>query len=342
MTDFNYYSLHDIITLKTNMDVPIPEYFRVPEDKISRDPDIEYTQEDLDTSSSIGKAARTRNFFYWREECDLHVDYKAPFLNAKLVISNLDGKTKMRFTRAFTKYGRMSIPLKSIIEMKLIQKGFALIHSGCLNYKGQSCLFTATRDTGKTSTILSLLDGKDFKFMSDDLIIISENGKTFSYPEQVDISPHTLTGSVISPHGNKIKSKLAKSHLVTLIAGRLFNMELTESREISRDLIEDDGQIKKVFILMGGTDKEAVKEIDKEEAVRKIFSPTIELINPSKEYLLNLYSYVCDFDLFNLIVKERDIIAEAIKDAECFEIRSNNVRRYHEMIKEVLKNDVKI
>ena len=54
------------------------------------------------------------------------------------------------------------------------------------------------RDTGKTSTVLSLVDGIDIKFMSDDLTVISKNGQAFSYPTRVGISPYTLTGTSIS------------------------------------------------------------------------------------------------------------------------------------------------
>ena len=336
MSSFNYYSIHDIIKIKTNVKVPIPDYFRR---KNEFEPDIEYIQEDLDIDTSVENKARTRNFFYWREGQKLIIDYQAPFLNAKLLIDNLEGKTKIKFTNAFRKYVRLDIPIRSIIEIKLIQKKFALIHSGCLNYKGNCFLFTATRDTGKTSTILSLLDGKNFKFMSDDLTIISKDGIAFSYPEKVDISPYTLTGSIFPAYSNKIKGKLAKSHFITLFSGRFLNVELTEQREIPKNLIENRGSIDKVFVLVGGNNKEGIEQIDNEEAVRKIFSSTIELINPSKEYLLNLYSYVCNFDLFDLLVKEREIISKAVKDAECFEVRSNKVKRFPEMIKEVIRNE---
>jgi len=336
MMGFNYYSIHDILKIKTNVEIPIPDYFRKEEEF---DPDIEFVQEDLNVDKPKGREAKTRNFFYWKDGPTLFIDYRAPFLNTKLVIDDLQGKTKIRFTKALSRLGRIDLPFKPILEIKLIQKGFVLIHSGCLNYGGQCFLFTASKDTGKTSTILSLLDGKDFRFMSDDLTVISKNGEAYSYPEKVDISPYTLTGNVISLYGNKslIKGKLAESHLLTLILGRLFNLELGERREIPHDLIEDKGTIKKIFILKGGSEKEEIKQIGTAEAVEKILSATLGLINPSKVYLLNFYAYVCDFDLCGLLFEKKKIVEEAIKDAECFEVRSNRVERYPEMIKEIIK-----
>ena len=332
-----YYSIHDLITVKTNMNnVKIPDCFL--EEEVKGEPDIEIVQERLEFSKPE-RAARSRNYFYWTDGATLFMDYAVPLMNAKLVVDGLEGKTKIKVTESLNKFGRVELPsFNSILDLKLIQKDFALLHSGCLNYKGQCFLITASRDTGKTSTVLSLFDGKDFKFMSDDLTIVSRNGEAHSYPEKVGISPHTLTGTVIPPHSGKnvIKGRLAKYHFLTLLFGRFLNLELVERKEVPHDLIEDKGTIKKIFILKGGNEKEEIEQIGTAEAVEKILSATLGLINPSKVFLLNFYSYVLDFDLYGLLFEKKKIVEEAIKDAECFEVRSNNVRKYSEMIKETI------
>jgi len=61
---YNYYSVHDIIKIKTNMEVPIPDYFR---NEKELEPDIEFVQEDLDVDTPVGNKAKTRNFLYWKE-----------------------------------------------------------------------------------------------------------------------------------------------------------------------------------------------------------------------------------------------------------------------------------
>jgi len=330
-----YYSLHGIVRIKTNVEIPIPSYFRVRKIKI---PDIEILREELNVSRPR-EAQRCRSFFYWKEGVTLFIDYNVPFLNVKLVIDDLKGKTKIKFTKALKRFARVEIPIKAILLLKLIQEGYALLHGGCLNYKGQSILLIAPRDIGKTSTILSLFDGKDFKFMSDDLTIVSKNGKAYSYPERVNIYPYTLTGNLISPYGykNPIKRKLSKSHFLILLFWRLFNKEFSEEREIPQKFISDNGRIEKVFFLSGGGDE--IKKINGEEAAKKIISSTLDLINPTKAHLLNFYYYLFSFDVYGLLAKEEEIIEQAIKDAECFEVRTNKVRRYPEMIKKVLKNE---
>ena len=332
-----YYSLHNLVTLKTNINLNIPSYFKV--DKI-QNPDIAFIQTKFHTNSN--NKIRTRNFYYWTEDKKLYIDYNLPFINATAVINDLNEKPKIQVTKDFSKYSRIGIPIRAIIQLKLIQKGYSLIHAGCLNYDGESVLIVAPRDSGKTSTILSLLKNHEFdfvkdaavindkvKFMSDDLTIISDKKTAYSYPEQIDVSTHTLTDGIVEPY----KSRIGRNYFLTLLLGRLFNTELTQKRNIPIDLIVDTGKISKVFVLTGGKNDEGIKEISKDEAVRKIFTATTDLINPTKEYILNLYSYMCNFPIFDLIAKQYSIVENAIWNADCFEVCSNEVGKYGKMIK---------
>ena len=322
----NYYNLHNLVTIKTNINLNIPSYFKV--DKI-QNPDIEFIQEEFHVNSN--NRIRTRNFYYWTDDKRLYIDYNIPFINARAVINDLNEKTKIQITKNFLKYSRIGIPIRAIIQLKLIQKGYSLIHAGCLNCNGETILVVAPRDSGKTSTILSLLNNK-INFMSDDITIISNHEVAFSYPEQIDVSAHTLTSGIVEPYN----SKIGRNYYLTLLLGRLFNIELTQKRGIPLDLTSKMAQISKVFILTGGKDNEGISEISKDKAVRKIFTATTDLINPMKEYILNLYSYTCDFPIFDLIVKQYNIIENAIWNAECFEVCSNDVSKYSKMIKKVL------
>lgn len=337
--NYRYYSIHNILKVKTNIEVSIPDYFLIKERGIEGDfnPDIEIIRENFDVIRPKEGVAKSRNYFYWTERSALIIDYAAPFMNTKLIIDDLGGKTKIKFTESLSRFGRIDPPsINSILDIKLTLKDFALLHGGCLNYNGRCLLFIASRDIGKTSTVLSLLDEEKIKFMSDDLTIISRRGEAYAYPEKVSISPYTLTGKVLPPYSRIIRSRLAKSHFLSLLLGRFFNLELVERREVPRNLIEDKGKISKVFILKGGVKDERIEQIDHADVVRKIISATLGLINPTKEYLLNFYSYILDFSLYDLLAEKKKIIEEAIKNAECFEVRSNNVGRYSEMIREVI------
>ena len=196
----------------------------------------------------------------------------------------------------------------------------------------EDAIISAMRDTGKTSPVLSLFDGNKFKFMSDDLTILREDGMAFSYPTKVGISPFTLTGNVISYTGNRMKRLIARSQTLIFLLENFFNFELSERKEVPPELIEDEGMIEKVFIL-AGSGKEEMRKIDNSVAVRKILMTTAELLDPFRVYSINYYSFVFGLDTLKLFNREREIIEKAIADAECFELRANDIRKYPEMIK---------
>jgi len=331
---FKYYSIHDIIKVKTNVSLPIPDYFLVSEEE-DFEPDIEVIQGNIEVDKQREEKTRCGIFFFWREGSSLFIDYEIPFSDAKLVIDNLEGKTKIKFTKAFKKFGKIDVLFSTILLLKFIQKGYALIHSGCINSFGKCYLISAMRDTGKTSTVLSLFDGNKFKFMSDDLTILREDGKAFSYPRKVGISPFTLTGNVISYTGNRMKRLIARSHTLIFLLENFFDFELSERKEVPPELIEDEGMIEKVFIL-AGSGKEEMRKIDNSVAVRKILMTTAELLDPFRVYSINYYSFVFGLDTLKLFNREREIIEKAIADAECFELRANDIRKYPEMIKREL------
>ncbi|MCD6099245.1 MAG: hypothetical protein J7K33_01535 [Candidatus Marinimicrobia bacterium] len=335
MTKESCYKLHNILRIRANIKLPIPEYFRV-EEKITN-PDLEISQENLDDWEVLAK--RKAGFFsYYLKGTAFCVDFNTPLLNTKLIIDDLQGKTKVKFTKAYAKFGDLSRLLSVIIRIKAIQKGYAFVHAGSLSYrKDQAFLFTALGETGKTSTILSLLDGKDFKFMSDDLTIVSKNGIAYSYPAKVRITPHTLTGNVIPSNYGLIKNKLARSHLLTLLSQYLFHYEVSKDIEVPCDLIEDWGKIKKVFILSGWAEKKEIREVDVEDAFKKLLSASIGfLTDPLNLYQLQYLSYASGFDLIGLFDETREIIRSAIKNAECFEVVGNDAKEFIKMIKEVI------
>ena len=63
-----YFNLHNLVTIKTNINLNIPPYFKT--DKI-QNPDIEFIQEEFHDSNN---KIRTRNFYYWTENKRLQVE----------------------------------------------------------------------------------------------------------------------------------------------------------------------------------------------------------------------------------------------------------------------------
>src|SRR4029453_4056048 len=72
------------------------------------------------------------------------------------------------------------------------EKGYALVHAACVASGEDALLVTARTDTGKTTTILRILDAEDHAFLSDDLVLVRPDGRVLSYPKRLTITRHTL------------------------------------------------------------------------------------------------------------------------------------------------------
>jgi hypothetical protein len=83
--------------------------------------------------------------------------------------------------------------IEPLLRWSFVRKGYALVHAACVAVDGRAVLVTAQTDTGKTSTILRTVDNYACSFLSDDMTIVSRDGRVMSYPKPLTISNHTLS-----------------------------------------------------------------------------------------------------------------------------------------------------
>jgi dolichol-phosphate mannosyltransferase len=84
------------------------------------------------------------------------------------------------------------------LRWTFVKRGHALVHGACIAAGGKAYLITARTDTGKTTTILKTLDRHPHAFLSDDLTLVSPDGRVMTYPKPLTISSHTVA-SVKTP-----------------------------------------------------------------------------------------------------------------------------------------------
>lgn len=121
--------------------------------------------------------------------------------------------------------------VEAVLRWKFVERGYALVHGACVAVDDRAYLITARTDTGKTTTILRLLDNyPGVTFLSDDLTLIRPDGAVFSYPKPLTISAHTVV-AVNSPLLTRrermtlpIQSRLHSK------SGRFFGMLLARTR----------------------------------------------------------------------------------------------------------------
>ena len=83
--------------------------------------------------------------------------------------------------------------VEPVLRWHFAEHGIALVHAACVAVDGRAFLITARTDTGKTTTILRLLDSfPEAAFISDDLTLVAPDGTVASYPKPLTISQHTL------------------------------------------------------------------------------------------------------------------------------------------------------
>jgi dolichol-phosphate mannosyltransferase len=83
--------------------------------------------------------------------------------------------------------------VEPILRWTFAARGYALVHAACLAAGEDAFLVTARTDTGKTTTSLRILDRHSYSFLSDDLTLVSPDGRALTYPKPLTISRHTLS-----------------------------------------------------------------------------------------------------------------------------------------------------
>ncbi len=82
--------------------------------------------------------------------------------------------------------------IEPILRWRFVESGYALVHAACFTDGDDAHLVTARTDTGKTTTMLKILELGPYGFLSDDLTLINEAGRVLTYPKPLTISNHTV------------------------------------------------------------------------------------------------------------------------------------------------------
>ena len=184
---FNY-DIHGIVRVASQIRLPELEYFATPGPLASCDLRVSvgrstFPADDLSAASANGR----RRFCYleglgsagfWVE-----IGPGDPGDPMEVLVSPLLKRSRhVLYTNI----------VEPILRWTFVRSGHALVHAACMGRDGKAILITAQTDTGKTSTILRILDRHPVSFLSDDMVILSRDGRVMCYPKPLTISRHTL------------------------------------------------------------------------------------------------------------------------------------------------------
>ncbi len=186
MKDQMYYNIHNIITVSSESHLPELEAFRVAEP-------IQHPTITL----QLGKIGSIRQPV---ESSSRHFHYKEIFgsigFEADVTLGehiHIVASPTLRFS-PHVLYTNLIEP---ILRWAFVERGYALVHGASIAFGDKAYMITALTDTGKTTTLLKILNhqrrGTDSAaFISDDMTILTPEGEVLTYPKPLTISFHTL------------------------------------------------------------------------------------------------------------------------------------------------------
>jgi dolichol-phosphate mannosyltransferase len=180
MTPRHSYSLHGLVTIRSERALPELEYFKSTTVGDAVDIDVVIAAR---PPARVGPGSIRYAELFGQLGFTVAIDRDASC--AHVVASPLVGASPhVLYTNV----------VEPILRWSLVRRGHALMHGACLARDGRALFITALTDTGKTTTVLYALqdDGDGWGFLADDMTIVSPSGRVKSFPKPLTISLHTL------------------------------------------------------------------------------------------------------------------------------------------------------
>lgn len=229
------------------------------------------------------------------------------FLDAHLQIKDSQNKIILKFNRMYELVRNPLAYFFAFLQMRLLDKDFTFIHAAGITKNGESLLFPAFSDTGKTTTtLLFLKDG--YNVLGDDKIIT--NGQNvFAYP--MPIRKDLFRPFETIPFLRKITVKKFINPPIALKAVP-----------------------NKIFFLTIGN-KNEIKEVDNEHIAEKVNTMT-EATCPLFPYPMGVmlgYYFIRDIPLNTYFEKRKRIILQLVNKCETFVVSAKRSSYFYRLIK---------
>lgn len=217
------------------------------------------------------------NYFYCRDS-----NKKAKWeveilgLNQKNTIINFHSNISAHDRILYPNLLSQQIILQPIIEYKLSQKDYLLLHSAAVSKQNQGYLLAGRPGAFKSTLTIDLIRDANFNFLADDRVIISDN-KILNFP----INFLTINFKFMHLETEEFKSLLDKIYLVRYLRkshnfknGKMPTAKLSTIKEL-------------LFITKTNKDVIKKREVSLEEAIHKLVEN-----NKSEMMLLYFFKYI--------------------------------------------------
>ena len=300
------YNIHDIIRIRSNMPVAPPCFIQEPSEYV----DVEMYR-DGKLESPLSRLTPLGLRLFYDEDTLIH---KCRFfLDAHLQIQDPQNKFILNFNRMYELVRNPKAYFLAFLQMKLLDKGFTFIHAAGVINNGESLLFPAFSDTGKTTTTLSFIkDG--YNVLGDDKIITN--------------------GQNIFPYPQPIRKKIFRPF------DKIPFLRKIKFRKLFYPPIVPKAYPNKLFFLTIGN-KNEVKEVYKKDITEKINTMT-EATCPLFPYPMGVmlgYYFIRDIPLNTYVEKRKRIMLQLINKCETFMVTAKRSPEFYSLIKKKIENE---
>jgi hypothetical protein len=240
----------------------------------------------------------------------------------KILLKDLLGEAKIFISTGYSYFRPIHVLILNAMWYHLMHRGHAtFVHSACVSNNDDGILINAWLGGGKTISTIRLVQA-GLSFLADDTVIVSKDGYAHSFPAPLKLS---------SPHAKLIKNIGVGPKFKIMLGEFVRKIPLIRRRVeiVYRPFIEEilphakvvnKSPIRHVLMLRKAQHDE-IRRIVRDRAVNILSSQNQwERIFWTDRIFIPYSFSDPSFNLTSLHVKEREILHDALKDAECYEL----------------------
>jgi dolichol-phosphate mannosyltransferase len=284
------YDIHGLVAIRSEVRLPELGYFRV--EPFSREADITVRRGYVGSGRMISKVQATMSpgLFVYREHLgSAGANFRVDLDNRiNVTVSPLLAKSKhVVYTNV----------VEALLRFVLVNKGYMLLHSATVRLGEETIMLSAQTDTGKTGTILRLLQEhpENSAFLSDDMTIINGEGEVWSFPKPLTISSHTMRAvnqkvlslprrlvlriqsRIHSKEGREFALLLARLNIPIIAINAITQILVPPPKYMIDDLVPtaryaETGRVRRIFII--GRGPEGEESLSYEDAMATLLANT--------------------------------------------------------------------
>ena len=195
-----YYNIHDIIKIKSEINLQELEYFS---SKEFDDSDITLMIRSFSKDPDMSKFRATRKLMTDNFESggsSYTIKYTEHFgsSGAQFQLKFNGSKIEVSINELISRSKHVTYVnlIEPILRFLFLSKEYILLHSACMSSpNGQGFFLSAPPDTGKTTTVIKCVK-HGYYFLSDDMTIIKLPNNAVCFPKSMTISAHTYRTAV--------------------------------------------------------------------------------------------------------------------------------------------------